>query len=154
MELRCGAGYNVITSPEVLVRGSVQRTVGGYRPELPHAGDLEMWLRISAVSDIAYVSRVPQAFYRVHSKSMMRTIHKGSFLDLRQRKAAFDSFFSNDGHILASADYLHDLANRALAREALWDACRAYDRNDIDSCHTDELIEFALATYSKATSLS
>ena len=48
------------------MRGSVQRAVGGYSPELPHAGDLEMWLRIAAVSDIAYVRRVPQAFYRVH----------------------------------------------------------------------------------------
>jgi hypothetical protein len=41
LEGRCRAGHNVITSPEVFVRGSVQRAVGGYRPELPHVGDLE-----------------------------------------------------------------------------------------------------------------
>lgn len=154
LELRCQAGYNVITSPEVLVRGSVQRAVGGYRSELPHAGDLEMWLRIAAVSDIAYISQTPQAFYRVHPKSMMRTVHRGSFLDLRQRKAAFDSFFSNTGPTLQGVNHLYDLANRALAREALWDACRAYDRNDVDLSHVDELVEFALTTYSKATSLA
>jgi glycosyltransferase involved in cell wall biosynthesis len=33
-------GHNVISSPEVMVRGSVQREVGGYRTELPHTGDL------------------------------------------------------------------------------------------------------------------
>src|SRR5580700_673183 len=32
LESRCRAGHNVITSPEVVVRGSVQRAVGGYRP--------------------------------------------------------------------------------------------------------------------------
>jgi glycosyltransferase involved in cell wall biosynthesis len=153
LQLRCRAGYNVITSPEVVVRGSVQRAVGGYRPELPHTGDLEMWLRVAAVSDVAYISRVPQAFYRVHSKSMMRTIHSGSILDLHQRKAAFDSFFSGVSPAMTDASHLCNLANRSLAREALWDACRAYDRNDIDISHAGELVEFALTTYSKAASL-
>jgi glycosyltransferase involved in cell wall biosynthesis len=153
LQLRCRAGYNVITSPEVVVRGSIQRAVGGYRAELPHSGDLEMWLRIAAVSDIAYVLDLPQAFYRVHSKSMMRTTHKGSFLDLRQRKAAFDSFFEYNRNIVANANNLHHSANRALAREALWDACRAYDRNEVEISNAEELIEFALTTYAAAASL-
>jgi glycosyltransferase involved in cell wall biosynthesis len=153
LELRCRAGHNVITSPEVLVRGSVQRSVGGYRPDLPHAGDLEMWLRIAAVSDIAYLRRVPQAFYRVHHKSMMRTVYTGSFLDLRQRKAAFDSFFEHNRNIVSDADCLQDLANRALAREALWDACRAYDRNEVEISRAGELIDFAMTTYPNSTSL-
>jgi glycosyltransferase involved in cell wall biosynthesis len=154
LELRCRAGHNVITSPEVVVRGSVQRFVGGYRPDLPHAGDLEMWLRIAAVSDIAYVRRVPQAFYRVHPKSMMRTVYKGSFLDLQQRKAAFDLFFGHNREVVKNADHLHDLANRTLAREALWDACRAYDRNEVEISHTEELVEFAMTTYAGAISLA
>jgi glycosyltransferase involved in cell wall biosynthesis len=154
LRLRCRAGYNVITSPEVVVRGKIQRRVGGYRPELPHAGDLEMWLRIAALSDIAYVNRTPQAFYRVHPKSMMRTVFRGSFLDLRQRKAAFDSFFQHDAATTANAHELHYLANRSLAREALWDACRAYDRNEIAACQVGELIDFAMTTYPNATSLS
>src|SRR6185437_5794135 len=110
LRLRCRAGHNVITSPEVVVRGDIQRTAGGYRPELPHAGDLEMWLRIAALTDIAYVNRTPQAFYRVHPKSMMRTIYRGSFLDLQQRKAAFDSFFQHDAAAIANAHDLHALA--------------------------------------------
>jgi glycosyltransferase involved in cell wall biosynthesis len=154
LRLRCRAGYNVITSPEVVVRGEVQRRAGGYRPELPHAGDLEMWLRIAALSDIAYVNRTPQAFYRVHSNSMMRTVYRGSFLDLRQRKAAFDSFFQHDADAIANARELHDLANRSLAREALWDACRAYDRDEVAACLVDELIDFAMTTYPNATALA
>jgi glycosyltransferase involved in cell wall biosynthesis len=154
LRLRCRAGYNVITSPEVVVRGEIQRRTGGYRPELPHAGDLEMWLRIAALSDIAYVNRTPQAFYRVHPKSMMRTVFRGSFLDLRQRKAAFDSFFQHDATTTANARELHDLANRSLAREALWDACRAYDRNEVAASQIEELIDFATTAYPNVASLA
>jgi glycosyltransferase involved in cell wall biosynthesis len=150
LEGRCRAGHNVITSPEVVVRGSIQRSVGGYRSELPHAGDLEMWLRIAAVSDIAYVRRIPQAYYRVHANSMIRTVYKGSVLDLRQRKLVFDKFYQYHRHLLADAERLYELANRALAREALWDACRAYDRNEVDTAQALELIEFATATYTAA----
>jgi glycosyltransferase involved in cell wall biosynthesis len=150
LEGRCRAGHNVITSPEVVVRGSVQRAVGGYRPELPHAGDLEMWLRIAAVSDIAYVRRVPQAFYRLHPESM--TKYRNSFVDISQRRAAFDAFRQYHQHI-AGIDRLHELARRALAREALWSACRAYDRDEVKEARADELVEFAVTTYPRATSL-
>jgi glycosyltransferase involved in cell wall biosynthesis len=153
LQHRCLAGYNVITSPEVVVRGSVQRRVGGYRPELPHAGDLEMWLRIAAISDVAYVRRVPQAYYRVHPSSMMRTVNQGRFLDLRQRKLVFDKFHQHHRHLLVDADRLYELANRALAREALWDACRAYDRNQVDAAHAGDLVEFAMTTYADAATL-
>jgi glycosyltransferase involved in cell wall biosynthesis len=153
IEGRCRAGHNVITSPEVVVRGSVQRAVGGYRPELPHAGDLEMWLRIAAVSDIAYV-RGPQAFYRVHPISMIRTVYKGSFLDLRQRKEAFDAFFYHHQYLVADSSRFQEMANRGLAREALWDACRAYDRNEVEQAEAKELVEFAMTTYAQAESLA
>ncbi|MGN6102788.1 MAG: glycosyltransferase family 2 protein, partial [Devosia sp.] len=38
---RCRMGYNVVASPEVVMRLSVVRAVGGYRSDLPHAGDFE-----------------------------------------------------------------------------------------------------------------
>jgi glycosyltransferase involved in cell wall biosynthesis len=150
---RCRAGHNVITSPEAVVRGSVQRAVGGYRPELPHTGDLEMWLRIAAVANIAYVVGPPQAFYRVHPASMLRTKFHGSLVDLKERKSAFDVFFFHQQHILTDADRLHTLANCALAREALWDACRAYDHNQVEASYADQLVEFAVTAYDGATSL-
>ncbi len=42
------------------------------------------------------------------------------------------------------------IANRALAREALWDACRAYDRNQVEIVARHELAEFASTTYGGA----
>jgi len=141
---RFRAGYNVITSPEVVVRGSVHKAVGGYRKELPHSGDLEMWLRIAAVSDIAYLHHV-QAYYRVHSSSMQRTKYKTSFLDIVHRKAAFDLFVQHHPDV-PHIHVLQRTLNRILAREALWDACRAYDRDRIEDANVEELVQFAMAT--------
>jgi hypothetical protein len=105
-----------------------------------------MWLRIAAVSDIAYVRDVPQAFYRVHPTSMMRSKYNGQMLDLYQRRAVFDSFFKNYGHN-NGRQKLYDSARRALAREALWDACRAYDHNKLRERNAEELVQFAQETY-------
>jgi glycosyltransferase involved in cell wall biosynthesis len=148
---RCRVGNNVITSPEVVVRRSVQHAVGGYRPELPHSGDLEMWLRIAAISNIAYV-RAPQAFYRVHGASMQRTQFQGNLVDMVERRAAFHSFLG-----MYSRDYdgqqLKEQADQALAKEALWDACRLYDHGRADEDRVEKLLQFALETWPQAPSL-
>jgi glycosyltransferase involved in cell wall biosynthesis len=153
LERRCRAGYNVIASPEVVVRTSIQREVGGYSRELPHAGDFDMWMKIAAVSGIGYVQRAPQAFYRLHSSSMLRTNYSKSILDLRQRKAAYDSVFENYGHRIPNSARLHSMAMRALAREALWDACRAYDHNLVVERGAEELIAFAMNACQDAAKL-
>jgi glycosyltransferase involved in cell wall biosynthesis len=154
LEGRFRSGCNVISSPEVVVRGSVQRAVGGYRSELPHSGDLEMWLRIASISNIGYIYNSPQAFYRVHDASMQRTKYKSRLMDFVQRKAAFDHFLQHAENGRKYSETLTDLANRALAREALWDACRAYDHNLVDDVRIRELVEFALSAYARAESLS
>ena len=126
IEHRCRTGYNCISSPEVVVRGSVHRAVGGYKPGLPHTGDLELWLRIAAVADVAYVKGTPQAIYRVHPRSMLRSSYDGALVDLVHRKAAFDAFFAEcggAGRFVAEEARAH----RALARQALWRASRAVD---------------------------
>ena len=147
---RCRAGHNVISSPEALVRGPVQRAVGGYRLELPHAGDLEMWMRIAARADVAYVKGPPQAYYRVHSSSMLRTRYRGKLTDLEQRKAAFDAFFRHHTD-LPNAQGMADLAARTLAREALWEACRAYDRDEVEQADVRGLEAFAMQAWAGAT---
>lgn len=153
IEGRCRAGYNVISSPEVVVRQDVQHRAGGYDPSLPHAGDLEMWLRIAANSDIAYVRGDPQAYYRVHAGSMQRTQFSQHLDDLRQRREVYDYAFSNALAHVSRATELHRLAKRALASEALWRACRAYDRDSLDSIDVESLVEFARSTFDDVESL-
>jgi GT2 family glycosyltransferase len=152
---RCRNAHNCISSPEVVVRTAVQRAVGGYDPALFHTSDLNMWLRIAAVSDIAYVRGVPQAIYRIHAGSMLRS-QEGPMVDLHERRAAFDSFFAGCGPQLDGAAALRTMAGRALARQALWRASRAFDRGLVDgpgALPVDELIAFALDVHPGARGL-
>lgn len=141
---RCTTGHNCISSPEVVVRTFVQTAAGRYDPACTHSSDLNMWLRVAAVADVAHIRGVAQAVYRIHSDSMLRS-DPSVLLSLRERKLAFDSFFAHAGEELADADELQRMAGRALARQALWRASRSIDRDLVDAVDpVDDLVEFAL----------
>jgi len=146
IRLRCRSGYNCISSPEVVVRSSVQRAAGDYDPACYHTSDLNMWLRVAALSDIAYVRGADQAIYRINPQGMLRS-DPGHMVDLRSRQAAFDSFFRRSADELEDASELRAMVGRALARQALWRASRAYDRDLVDgpgALPVDELVAFAI----------
>jgi glycosyltransferase involved in cell wall biosynthesis len=154
IRLRCRSAYNCISSPEVVVRTQVQRAVGGYDCSCFHTSDLNMWLRIAAVSDVAYV-RAEQAIYRIHADSMLRS-DASPMVDLRNRRAAFDSFFGGSGAGLHDSPSLRAMAARALARQALWQASRGLDRGELDPAGAaliDELVAFALDVCPRARRL-
>ena len=109
----CRAGKNLINCPEVVMRTSVQRRIGGYKAELPHSGDLEMWLRAAAVSDVGRINGADQAYYRIHLASMQRTIHAGALRDLRACRDAFESAFGANEQLPGDARLL------SLARKSL-----------------------------------
>lgn len=147
----CRLGHTVVTSPEVVVRTSLQRKIGGYRPELPHTGDAEMWMRFAAHGDVAYIRGADQAYYRIHGRNM--TEDRVPLVDLQQRKAAFDAFFASEGVRIPRAVELARLADRRMAKEALWRACRAYDRRRMQSTPVEDLVGFAHAAYPAARRL-
>lgn len=148
----CELGHNVITSPEVVVRTKVQRQVGGYRPALPHSGDLEMWLRIAARADVAYIEGADQAYYRIHATNM--TVSRSPAVDLAQRVVAFESFFSECGAMLDDADSLRTSSQKRIASEALWRVVRAYDKGCPDDVPIEALKQLATTTYSACHELS
>jgi glycosyltransferase involved in cell wall biosynthesis len=152
---RCRSAHNCISSPEVVVRTTVHRAAGHYDPNCVHASDLNMWLRIAAISDVAFINGIPQAHYRVHSDSMLRS-NRDPLLDLRERHKAFESLFASCGGELARCDELRAMVGRALARQALWAASRAVDRgltDGPDALPVDGLVRFALDVCPTATRL-
>ena len=88
----CSSSYNSIPTPTVIVRTRIQQAIGGYRPYLPHSGDMEMWLRFAANGAIARLEAV-QAIYRWHPSNMSRAYYAEKWPEWQQRKEAFDSFF-------------------------------------------------------------
>jgi glycosyltransferase involved in cell wall biosynthesis len=121
----CCAGIgNPIRTPTVVVRTSVQKAVGGYLPELPHAGDLEMWLRLSGQGCIAEIKSAVQAFYRVHDDNMTRAFLRDLLADERQLRVAFETFFERWAADREGADELRCLCSRRLAERGIWQGYR------------------------------
>ena len=141
LERRFRQAENNITTPEVVVRTSVQRRVGGYDPRLPHAGDLELWLRLAAAADVGFLRGVDQALYRVHGANM-RTSYS-PLPDLQQQRLAWEVALENCHERMSDPRRLDDVVHRKLARAALWAAARSYDEGRADETVVDELVAFA-----------
>ena len=141
----CGTGRNSVRSPEVVMRTRVLYRIGGLRPDLPHSGDLEMWLRAAAVSDVAYVGGADQAYYRVHANNMHNSFNL--LADVYHRLRAFDIFLDENSGLLADAESLRRTVHRVLAREALGHAISAYARGTTESDLVTRLSAFALEAW-------
>lgn len=161
---RFDLGQNTVFTPTAVLRTSVQRTLGGYLPELPHAGDLEMWLRFATAGDVGFIGGAEQAYYRVHGSNMSATTYAGGQRDIQQRHQAFSAVLTRMPVDLAGE--LAPLARRALAARALelaGDSRRAGDQEsfggyvrlalEVDPrCH--HLPEWRALTEHRASSLS
>jgi glycosyltransferase involved in cell wall biosynthesis len=149
---RCRAGTNCISSPEVMLRASSLQQAGYFDPRLPITGDLELWLRIAAHADIGYLRGTDQGYYRRHPLSMYRS-RREVLGDLEDRRSAFATFFETQRSFVPDADR-HEAAFRiALANEALWKACRAYDRGRVSETPVGGLVYFAASTWPDADAL-
>lgn len=113
----CRTATNFVSTPTAIVRGVVQKAVGGYNPTLPHTADLEMWLRLASHGEVAYIRNV-QAIYRRHGDAMSNPYLSDVLPDYLQRWRGFVAFFdradSSDPRMAA----LRQSTSRALADQA------------------------------------
>jgi hypothetical protein len=149
----CDRGANCISQPEVMMRASAVAKAGAYDGALPHTSDLAMWLRLANVADVGHIDGPIQGLYRVHAKSMQRTVNSGKLRDLDGRLSAFEaalgSLDDTAGH---RGQWLQRARNR-LAGEALEEVTRAFDRGRAGSEPIDAYVEFARRASTQATSL-
>jgi hypothetical protein len=143
IESMCAAGANPVETPTVLVRTSVQKELGGYRPDLPHTADMELWLRFAARASVGVVA-ADQALKRMHSQNMQLQFLGTSLGDVRQRRSAFEVFFAGRGARLPGRERLERRARGNLALEAFWAANEAFET--VELSRSEELIAFALET--------
>lgn len=123
---------NIVSTPTAVVRTALLKRLGGYRPELPHSGDMELWLRLSAYGSVGYISEY-QAVYREHASNMsLRYGEQWSLLDLLQRKACFDLLFQNHGSRFANPDDLRQRIYFLLARDAIACASAAFNECNME----------------------
>jgi glycosyltransferase involved in cell wall biosynthesis len=141
LERRFRDAENPITSPEVVVRTSLQKRVGGYDARLPLAADMEMWMRLAANADVGFLRGVDQAYYRLHEQNMRKSF--STLMDLCERRSVFEVVLDRYSQKLSDTERLSDLVLRKIAQEAVWNAGRVYDRGGTEQTSVDELMAFA-----------
>ena len=140
---RCRDACNVITSPEVVMRASVVQKVGGQN-ELAHTHDMEMWFRIAAYSDVAYIHGADQAWHREHENSLSAR-EVDHYRDLLERREAFDTLFALVSDVLEDADSYRADAHMALSKHALALACRELDHGRDGDVRVGQFLNLALS---------
>jgi len=133
---------NLVPTPTAVVRAVLQKKLGGYRKELPHAGDMELWLRLAAYSSVGFISSA-QAVYRRHASNMSLS-YSGQFYlpDLEQRKAALDCFLNTCGDVLSDVSKLRRRMLSSLAIDAV--GCASMVFNDGNFHLMNLLLAFAV----------
>jgi hypothetical protein len=135
---------NPVPSPTAVVRTRTQQAIGGYRAELPHAGDMEMWMRFAAAGPVGFVD-ARQAYYRRHGTNMhTRYAGTGCLDDLRQRLAAFRAAMASCRLPLPDREALMTRAARCIAEAALARAQDAFHDGNLEFC--EQSLAYALAT--------
>jgi|SRR5690348_14923213 len=140
----CRTAENFVPTPTVVARTSVQKSVGGYCLDLPHAGDMEMWMRFSAAGSVA-ILKAEQAFYRFHGSNMHVSYFQEPIRDLRERKAVFDRFFDLNGSRIENAARLREIAYTNLGWSAFWTGSRAFEAGQDEACR--DLLSFAVELF-------
>lgn len=128
----CRSGArNLVPTPTAVIRTRLQKRLGGYRRELPHSADMEMWLRLAAHAPVGFVDAY-QAVYRQHGDNMSLSYYAdGGFLDLRQREAAIECFLATcpTAH---DRDDLRRRLSRSLATFAVGLASEAFNAGRLE----------------------
>ncbi len=121
-------GRNIVPTPTAVVRASLQRVVGGYRSELPHTGDMEMWLRLAGRAAVGYVD-ADMAVYRLHGTNM--SIGYDGLADLQERRKALEIFFADGALRLDPSGGLKRRCLHRFAGEAFRQASMAMNRGEL-----------------------
>jgi hypothetical protein len=103
---------------------------------------MEMWLRLATHGSVGMLKNY-QAVYRRHATNMSLAYTADSFLpDIRQRKAAVDSFLETCGHALPNMQKLERQLYWLLARDAVGLGSSAFNSGKMQN--SQELCDFAL----------
>jgi glycosyltransferase involved in cell wall biosynthesis len=137
-----GAEGNQVVTCSAVVRTGLQKLLGGYREELPHAGDMEMWLRFAAHASVGYIF-AHQGVYRRHDASMSAAYYlrsdgrqnrpvdiykkNGRLADLQQKKLAFDCFSEHCKDVMPQSEDLCRRLYRGLSASAVSAASTAFN---------------------------
>jgi glycosyltransferase involved in cell wall biosynthesis len=135
---------NQVHTATAIVRTAVQKSIGGYRKELPHAGDMEMWFRFAVHAPIAYINSF-QAAARVHQRNMSSEYYEKPIFDLQQRKLLLDIIFNGYSDLIEDHKKVSVQMYRGLSEACVRAAGVPFSMGDTAAC--DEMLDFAQQIY-------
>ena len=144
LEISCASAICFVQTCTAVVRSELQKRIGGYRAELPHAGDMEMWLRFAVNGAIGKLDCV-QGCYRQHEHNMSTPYFGTPLRDLYQRRLVFDLLFEYGRDRIGGWKRLEQCARRALGEPVFWAAFNAFEQGDLAACR--DYLSFAETTY-------
>jgi glycosyltransferase involved in cell wall biosynthesis len=127
---RCHNPASYLALGTMVVRTSVQKKAKHYKAHLTYTEDVEMMLRLACFGDVAETSAV-QGIRRLHGSNLSDQHLTGRRSDLVYRKAAFDSFFDDQGKLLHDTERLRRIVNRNIALRAYRWGARALRYGDL-----------------------
>ena len=77
---------NRVRTPGIVVRRGSYEQVGGYRTDLPHAADWEMWTRLAAYGPVVFVDEVLACYRRHEASDTSARVRTGA--NIRERVTA------------------------------------------------------------------
>lgn len=130
---RCFRHGNPVPTPAAVVRTKTQQRLGGYRADLPHTGDMEMWMRFAAHGPVAVVRPV-QAYYRWHGGNMSVQYYAGLLGDAREQMQACKEVLERwRDRLPASANQWLELIAERTGTRAFWTASKAFDEGNMEA---------------------
>ncbi len=154
LRMRWQKARNCVWNPEIVIRATVQREIGGYRSHLPMAADFAMWMRAASVADVGHVDGPDQGYYRMHGDNMHLTTYEDGrssevLIDLTERRLTFENLAQE---VPGGTELLPE-ACKGLAVEALTIATRLFSEPVVDRGLVEDLMAFATDVYPSATGL-
>ncbi len=133
---RCFERGNPVPTPTAVTRTKVQQALGGYRADLPHAGDMEMWMRFAAHAPVAALRSV-QAYYRMHNANMSNFYFARVSGDTHEQLKTCSDVLDKLGPRTAESAGWEKSMRRRLAEQAFWIGSDLFDRGDKSwvECH-------------------
>ena len=147
LETSCRLGRTPLQAPSVLVRTRTHRAMGGYRPDLPHSGDTEIWLRLASQGRVASIDAV-QSYRRLHTNNM--SLGYSLVSRLREQLRAFEDHLADPDCAPPDAKRYRSIVRTTIGEAAFWTAVHAFERRDRACC--TEALEFAAACDPKIVS--
>lgn len=125
-----------------VVRTSIQKRAGHYRPELRYNDDFEMLLRLAHLGPVARTNAF-QAVRREHAANMTRQFWQRRVDPMLHLEDAFESFFRHEGATMPEAEQLLRQARSRLGEAAWWAAVPRALRGQKDEVR--DLLRFAFS---------